>query len=64
VALVHDADPAAIVEALDAALLTDDELALGEAAWRRLPDPFGHRHLDPCHEMGPGVESELGEGRG
>jgi len=64
VALVHDADPATIVEALDAALLTDDELALGEAAWRRLPDPFGHRHLDPCDELGPGVESELGEGRG
>jgi G3E family GTPase len=65
VALVHDADPATIVEALDAALLTDDELALGEDAWRRLPDPFGHRHVDPCDEFGAGsgVESEPGEGR-
>jgi G3E family GTPase len=34
-------DQAAITQALDAALLTDDELALGWAGWRRLPDPFG-----------------------
>ncbi|MEJ2860779.1 ribosome hibernation factor-recruiting GTPase MRF [Actinomycetospora flava] len=57
VVLVHDADPAAIVTALDAALLTDDELALGEAAWRRFPDPFEHRHVDPCAEL-PGVVDE------
>lgn len=54
VVLVHDADPAGIVEALDAALLTDAELARGEAAWRRLPDPFEHRHVDPCDDL-PGV---------
>ncbi|GAA4918096.1 G3E family GTPase [Actinomycetospora succinea] len=57
VVLVHDADPAGIVEALDAALLTDEELALGEPAWRRFPDPFSHRHVDPCAEL-PGVVDE------
>jgi G3E family GTPase len=57
VVLVHDADPAGIVEALDAALLTDAELAAGEAAWRRFPDPFEHRHVDPCSEL-PGVVDE------
>ncbi|GLZ47916.1 putative cobalamin synthesis protein [Actinomycetospora sp. NBRC 106375] len=51
VALVHDAAPAGIVEALDAALLTDAELALGEEAWRRFPDPFEHRHVDPCEDV-------------
>jgi hypothetical protein len=34
VVLVHDADPAGIVEALDAALLTDEELTLDVAAVR------------------------------
>ncbi|MFC5141477.1 ribosome hibernation factor-recruiting GTPase MRF [Actinomycetospora rhizophila] len=58
VVLVHDADPAGIVEALDAALLTDAELARGEAAWRRFPDPFEQRHVDPCDDLpGTGVES-------
>lgn len=57
VVLVHDADPAGIVTALDAALLTDEELAAGEAAWRRFPDPFEHRHVDPCAEL-PGVVDE------
>jgi G3E family GTPase len=51
VVLVHDADPADIVEALDAALLTDEELALGTEAWRRFADPFGHRHTDPCEDL-------------
>lgn len=64
VALVHDADPAGLVEALDAALLTDEELALGEAGWRRLPDPFEHRHTDPCPDLDTGVESRRGEGWG
>jgi G3E family GTPase len=34
-------DQDAITQALDAALLTDEELALGWAGWRNLPDPFG-----------------------
>jgi G3E family GTPase len=48
VVLSHDADPAAIEAALAAALLTDAELAAGEAAWRTFPDPFGWWHTDPC----------------
>jgi len=51
VVLVHDADPAGIVEALDAALLTDDELALGEDAWRGFDDPFSDPHTDPCDDL-------------
>ncbi|MDD7940406.1 GTP-binding protein [Actinomycetospora lutea] len=56
VVLVHDADPAGIVEALDAALLTDAELARGQAAWRRFPDPFEHRHADPCDDLPGGLD--------
>jgi G3E family GTPase len=41
VVLTHDADPADIEAVLVAALLTDAELAAGEAALRALPDPFG-----------------------
>jgi len=48
VVLSHDADPADIEAALADALLTDAELAAGEAAWRALPDPFGWWHTDPC----------------
>ncbi|MFT4126804.1 MAG: GTP-binding protein [Gordonia sp. (in: high G+C Gram-positive bacteria)] len=40
VILVNGADPAQLTAVLDAALLDDDELALGPAGWRRLPDPF------------------------
>jgi G3E family GTPase len=59
VVLVHDNDPAEIVAALDLALLTDDELAAGEAVWRAYPDPFGISHTDPCDELeGPVVHSE------
>jgi G3E family GTPase len=48
VVLAHDADPEGIEIALSAALLTEAELAAGEAAWRELPDPFGWWHTDPC----------------
>lgn len=41
VVLAHDADPAEVEARLTAALLTDAEVAAGEEAWRRLPDPFG-----------------------
>ncbi|GAA1878729.1 GTP-binding protein [Pseudonocardia ailaonensis] len=53
VVLTHalDADGLDAVDAgLRAALLTDAELAAGEATWRALPDPFGLRHTDPCGE--------------
>ena len=51
--LSHDADPADIRAALRAALLDDTELAAGEAAWARYPDPFGWWHTDPCGELTP-----------
>lgn len=53
VVLAHEAAPADLVAALDAALLTDEELALGEAVWRTWDDPFGTWHTDPCAEPGP-----------
>ncbi|MBA2391014.1 MAG: GTP-binding protein [Geodermatophilaceae bacterium] len=53
VVLVHDADPAHIRAVLEAALLTDVELAAGERAWRRWADPFGERHHDPCDDVIP-----------
>lgn len=37
-----------ITAALEGALLTEDELAAGETAWRDYPDPFGSWHTDPC----------------
>lgn len=50
VVVAHDADPDEIDRALRAALLTDAELAMGEAGWARFPDPFGWWHTDPCGE--------------
>jgi G3E family GTPase len=52
-ALVVDADPDEVRAELHAALLTDDELAAGPAAWRRYPDPFGDHHADPCDQVTP-----------
>ncbi|MCO1655161.1 ribosome hibernation factor-recruiting GTPase MRF [Pseudonocardia humida] len=51
--LVVDADPDDVRAALGAALLTDDELAAGPAAWRHYPDPFGDHHADPCEQTTP-----------
>ncbi|MGW0892323.1 ribosome hibernation factor-recruiting GTPase MRF [Saccharopolyspora sp. NPDC002578] len=53
VVIAHEAKPGDIRDALLAALLTDEELALGEAAWRDFPDPFGEWHEDPCAEDEP-----------
>lgn len=39
--LCHDSPASDITATLHAALLTDEELAAGEAAWRDYPDPFG-----------------------
>lgn len=58
VVLLHDAEPADVVAALDAALLTDEEIALGEDAWRGFDDPFGTAHTDPCDELAPGAPVE------
>ncbi len=44
VAIYHAADPKVITAALDAALITDAELAAGEQEWRTWPDPFGKFH--------------------
>jgi G3E family GTPase len=45
--LVCGAQPADITTALQAALLTDDELARPDQ-WAGYPDPFGDEHTDPC----------------
>ncbi len=37
-----------MTQALTDALLTDAELAEGEATWRTYQDPFGEWHVDPC----------------
>lgn len=55
VVLAHAAEPADIRHALDQALLTDDELSAGRAAWARYPDPFAEWHEQPCADE---VESE------
>jgi G3E family GTPase len=48
--LVDGADVDEVDAELRGALLTDAELAAGEADWRHLSDPFGFRHSDPCEE--------------
>ena len=48
--LTHQADPNEITAALNAALLTDAELAEGREHWRQLPDPFGDWHVEPCDD--------------
>lgn len=47
VAIYHAADPKVITATLNAALVTDTELAAGEREWRTWPDPFGSFHADP-----------------
>lgn len=44
----HAADPKAITATLEAALVTEAELAAGEQEWRSWSDPFGRFHADPC----------------
>ena len=50
VIVTDQATPAEIETALREALLTDAELAEGEAVWREYPDPFGNWHEDPCED--------------
>ncbi|WP_328610145.1 GTP-binding protein [Amycolatopsis sp. NBC_00345] len=50
VVVTDQAAPGEIEHALRGALLTDEELAAGEAAWRDYPDPFGEWHEDPCED--------------
>lgn len=51
VAVSHRREPARIQMALQAALLTDDELSAGQLGWYALDDPFGVTHADPCDDM-------------
>ncbi|HET9116569.1 MAG TPA: GTP-binding protein [Pseudonocardiaceae bacterium] len=55
--IYHAADPEVIVATLDAALITDTELAAGRQQWRTWSDPFGHFHADP------GVPTEPAEAK-
>ncbi|MDR3656575.1 MAG: hypothetical protein ACLP5J_07530 [Mycobacterium sp.] len=48
--------PAHIVEALDGALLTDDELRFPRA-WIHYDDPFGDWHEDPCEALAEAAEN-------
>jgi hypothetical protein len=47
--LVCGADPVEIVDALNGALLNDDEMACPHN-WSRYDDPSGDWHEDPCYE--------------
>ena len=59
VVLTHRQPVELITNALTAALLTDTELAAGEETWRRLPDPFGEWHEDPCEAAAPTDDPDL-----
>lgn len=50
VIVTHRTTPDELEAALTGALLTDAELAAGEQAWARYPDPFGDWHTDPCDD--------------
>ena len=49
----QDMDQAALTKRLDACLLTDAEMKLGETGWKKLPDPF--------HEWRTATPEELAE---
>jgi G3E family GTPase len=51
--LVCGARPTAISEALQRALLTDDEMSR-PTEWSRYLDPFGVWHKDPCEDLSDG----------
>ncbi|MFZ0229425.1 ribosome hibernation factor-recruiting GTPase MRF [Mycobacterium sp.] len=59
--LVCGADPAGLADALNGALLTDDELA-DPQCWLRYDDPFGDWHEDPCYET-PDMAGEFSSHR-
>jgi G3E family GTPase len=48
--LVCGAVPSDIADALNGALLTDDEMTCPQS-WSRYDDPFGDWHEDPCYEI-------------
>ena len=55
--LACGADPVTIADALNGALLTDDEMAQPQS-WGHYDNPFGDWHQDPCHET-PDVAGEF-----
>lgn len=57
VVVAHAAEPAELRHALNEALLTDDELSAGRAAWADYPDPFAEWHEEPCADAVE-IESE------
>jgi G3E family GTPase len=59
--LACGADPVTIAEALNGALLTDDEMAHPQS-WGGYDDPFGDWHQDPCHET-PDMAGEFSSHR-
>ena len=62
--IYHAADPEVIVATLDAALITDTELAAGQQQWQTWSDPFGHFHADPCVPTEPAEAKDNGRRRG
>jgi G3E family GTPase len=64
VVIAHEASPGDIVRALRSAVLTDDEIAAGEVAWRTYPDPFGEWHSDPCADGDSVQAAETGRDSG
>jgi G3E family GTPase len=48
--LICGAAPTDIADALNGALLTDDEMAYPQS-WSHYADPFGDWHEDPCYEI-------------
>ena len=59
--LACGADPAEILDALNGALLTDEEMAAPQG-WSHYRDPFGDRREDPCDET-PGAAEETSSDR-
>ncbi|MGO8769393.1 MAG: ribosome hibernation factor-recruiting GTPase MRF [Mycobacterium sp.] len=53
--LVYSAHPAVILDALDGALLTDNELRFPQD-WIHYDDPFGDWHEDPCTSLAETTE--------
>lgn len=50
VVITYLRSPGDIEDALDAALLTDDELAAGPSVWATYEDPFDEWHTEPCED--------------
>jgi G3E family GTPase len=60
--LLCGAAAADITDALNSALLTDDEMACPQS-WSHYEDPFGDWHEDPCYEI-PNMAGEFSAHRG